>query len=156
LLVLRTTSAAETEALGGALAAVLRPGDVVLVCGDLGAGKTTLVRGACRALGITEPVTSPTFTVGHLYAGRMPVAHLDLYRFVGLSAAEWGDLEPYFDGTIAFVEWPEAGRGALPSPRLTLTLRHVGPDERVVEADSPDAALLEELTRAHPGVRHGD
>ena len=94
-----------------ALARLLRPGDVVLVRGELGAGKTTLVRGACRALGIDEPVTSPTFTIGHRYRGTRPVAHLDLYRFVGLSAAEWGDLEPYFDDTIAFVEWPEAGLG---------------------------------------------
>ena len=87
---------------------------MILVRGELGAGKTTLVRGACRSLGIDVPVTSPTFTIGHLYRGAVTVAHLDLYRFVGLSAAEWGDLEPYFDDTIAFVEWPEAGLAALP------------------------------------------
>ena len=110
-----TQSAAETEAFGGTLAGLLRPGDVVLLRGELGSGKTTLVRGACRSLGIEEPVTSPTFTIGHLYHGTATVAHLDLYRFVGLSAAEWGDLEPYFDGTIAFVEWPEAGLDALPA-----------------------------------------
>ncbi len=104
-----TQSAAETEAFGGTLAGLLRPGDVVLLRGELGSGKTTLVRGACRSLGIEEPVTSPTFTIGHLYHGTATVAHLDLYRFVGFSAAEWGDLEPYFDDTIAFVEWPEAG-----------------------------------------------
>ena len=105
-----TQSAAETEAFGGTLAA-LAPARATSSCvrGELGAGKTTLVRGACRSLGIEEPVTSPTFTIGHLYHGTATVAHLDLYRFVGLSAAEWGDLEPYFDGTIAFVEWPEAG-----------------------------------------------
>ena len=104
-----TASALETEAFGALLAALLRPGDVVLLRGELGAGKTTLVRGACRSLGIEGPVTSPTFTIGHLYRGTATVAHLDLYRFVGLSAAEWGDLEPYFDDTIAFVEWPDAG-----------------------------------------------
>ena len=151
-----TSSAAETEAFGASLASLLRPGNVVLVRGELGSGKTTLVRGACRALGIAEPVTSPTFTIGHLYHGSLTVAHLDLYRFVGLSAAEWGDLEPYFDGTVAFVEWPEAGLGAFPAPRLTLTLAHVSPERRRISADGPDGRLLEELRRAHPGLRHRD
>ena len=140
-----TSSAAETEALGASVARLLRPGDVVLVKGELGAGKTTLVRGACRAFGIEEPVTSPTFTIGHLYHGSLTVAHLDLYRFVGLSAAEWGDLEPYFDGTVAFVEWPEAGLAALPSPRLTLTLAHVSPQQRRISADGPDDRMLRRL-----------
>ena len=154
MLELITASAAETEAFGAALAALLRPGDVVLLQGDLGAGKTTLVRGACRALGIEEPVTSPTFTIGHLYHGTATVAHLDLSRFVGLSAAEWGDLELYFDGTIAFVEWPEAGLTALPPARVSLELGHVTPHERRISVDSPDRTLLEDLARADPRVRH--
>ncbi len=86
----------------------------MLVSGELGAGKTTFVRGACRALGVTGRVTSPTFTIGHRYAGAVDVSHLDLYRFRGLSAAEWGDLEPYFEDAVVFVEWPEAGVDALP------------------------------------------
>src|SRR6478609_338527 len=86
----RTASAAETEQRGAELAASLRPGDVVLVSGDLGAGKTTFVRGALRALGVTEPVTSPTFVIGQRYDGAAgPVAHLDLYRLHGL-----GDEDP--------------------------------------------------------------
>lgn len=147
-----TQSAAETEAFGGMLAGLLQPGDIVLLRGELGSGKTTLVRGACRSLGIEEPVTSPTFTIGHLYHGRAIVAHLDLYRFVGLSAAEWGDLEPYFDGTIAFVEWPEAGIDALPPARIALELEHVTLDERRISADSADRTLLEDLARAVPRV----
>jgi tRNA threonylcarbamoyladenosine biosynthesis protein TsaE len=107
-----TDSAAETEAVAARLARRLAPGDVVLVSGDLGTGKTTFVRGACRALGVTGRVTSPTFTIGHRYGGEVDVSHLDLYRFRGLSPAEWGDLEPYFEGAVVFVEWPEAGRGA--------------------------------------------
>ena len=99
-------------------------------------------------------MTSPTFTIGHLYHGTSSVAHLDLYRFVGLSAAEWGDLEPYFDDTIAFVEWPEAGVDALPPARLALELEHVSPDERRISADSADRTLLEDLARADPRVRH--
>ena len=99
-------------------------------------------------------MTSPTFTIGHLYRGTTTVAHLDLYRFVGLSAAEWGDLEPYFDDTIAFVEWPDAGLAALPPARVSLVLEHVAPDERRITADSADGTLLEDLARADPGVRH--
>ena len=124
------------------VAAVLQPGDVVTVSGELGSGKTTFVRGACRALGVTQPVTSPTFTIGHRYDG---VAHLDLFRFAGVSAAEWGDLEPYFDGTIAFVEWPEAGEDALPAPRVRVRLRHIDETKRMIELEPADPALLEEI-----------
>ena len=104
-----TTSAAQTEAAGAALAAGLRPGDVVLVAGEMGAGKTTFVRGALRALGVRGPVTSPTFVLGSLYAGTTgPLAHLDLYRLGSLDDEDPGLLDPYFGpGTITFVEWPE-------------------------------------------------
>ena len=127
-----SASPEETETIAAELARELRPGDVVTVSGELGSGKTTFVRGACRALGVTQPVTSPTFTVGHRYDG---VAHLDLYRFVGISAAEWGDLEPYFDDTIAFVEWPEAGEGALPQPRARVRMRHIAEGRRMIEVE---------------------
>jgi len=120
-----TQSAEETEALAAGLAARLRVGDVVTVSGELGSGKTTFVRGACTALGVRENVTSPTYTIGHRYHGSgVEVSHLDLYRFEGFSAAEWGDLEPYFDDAIVFVEWPEAGAGVLPPPRYAVRLRH--------------------------------
>lgn len=143
-----TSSPEETEALGAAIAAELRPGDVVTVSGELGAGKTTLVRGICRALGVAGRVTSPTFTIGHRYRGRLDVSHLDLYRFRGLSAAEWGDLEPYFDDAVALVEWPEAGLAALPAPRLRVSLEHLEPQSRAVSLDSPDSALLERVGSA--------
>ena len=136
-------SAAETEAVGGSLVARLEVGDVVTVKGELGAGKTTFVRGACRALGVTEPVTSPTFTIGHRYRGRVDVSHLDLYRFTGVSPAEWGDLEPYFDDAIVFVEWPEAGSGVLPRPLVTVELEHVDEQRRRIRLDAMDATLLE-------------
>jgi tRNA threonylcarbamoyladenosine biosynthesis protein TsaE len=142
---METASAAETEDLAGRLASRLTPGDVVLVSGELGAGKTTFVRGACRALGVTGRVTSPTFTIGHRYAGSVDVSHLDLYRFRGLSPAEWGDLEPYFEGAVVFVEWPEAGVGALPRPRAHVRLEHVSPSARRVAIDADDTALLEGL-----------
>jgi tRNA threonylcarbamoyladenosine biosynthesis protein TsaE len=141
--VLATTAAAETEALAGRLAVRLRVGDVVTVSGELGTGKTTFVRGACRALGITAPVTSPTFTIGHRYAGPPDVSHLDLFRFTGLSFAEWGDLEPYFEDAVVFVEWPEAGIAALPSARLAVRMTHQGGDRRSIALVATDEALLE-------------
>lgn len=121
-------------------------GDVVTVSGELGSGKTTFVRGACRALGVTGPVTSPTFTIGHRHHGRVDVSHLDLFRFRDVSPAEWGDLEPYFDDAIVFVEWPEAGAGVLPPARAAVRLEH-----------SDDGTRLVTIERdADPGFRHGD
>ena len=129
---LETASPAETEAL----AAELAPGDVVLVSGDLGAGKTTFVRGALRALGVTVPVTSPTFVVGHLYeTPRGPAAHLDLYRLGGLEPEDPGLLDPYFGpDIITFVEWPERAESeALIGDRgvaRRVALAHAGGDRR--------------------------
>jgi tRNA threonylcarbamoyladenosine biosynthesis protein TsaE len=137
----RSGSPEETERLAARLAAELAPGDVVTVSGELGAGKTTFVRGAARALGVSGPIASPTYTVGHRYQGRVRVAHLDLYRFRGLSAAEWGDLEPYFEDAIVFVEWPEAGAGALPPERVSVTVTHAG-SARLIGFDSNEKALL--------------
>jgi tRNA threonylcarbamoyladenosine biosynthesis protein TsaE len=127
--------------VAGRLAARLRPGDVVAVSGELGAGKTTFVRGACRALGVTAPVTSPTYTVGHRYEGDPDVSHLDLYRFTGVSAAEWADLEPYFDDAVVFVEWPEAGAAGLPEIRAAVRLEHETPTSRVLRIDAKPELL---------------
>lgn len=140
-----TDSAEETEAVAARLAERLQPGDVVTVSGELGSGKTTFVRGACRALGVTAPVTSPTFTIGHRYRASVDVSHLDLYRFSGMSPAEWGDLEPYFDDAVVFVEWPEAGRGVLPEPHVSVLLQHAGGDRRRILLAADADALLEEL-----------
>lgn len=131
-----TVSAAQTEQAGAQLAGTLAPGDVVLVSGDLGAGKTTLVRGALRALGVTEAVTSPTFVVALLYDGdRGRVAHLDLYRLGELDDEDPGLLDSYFgDDVITFVEWPErAGGSPLPGSRpvaARVSLAHGGGDRR--------------------------
>jgi tRNA threonylcarbamoyladenosine biosynthesis protein TsaE len=143
-----SSSPEETERLAAELARALAPGDVVTVAGELGAGKTTFVRGACRALGVEGPVTSPTYTIGHRYRGRLMVSHLDLYRFTSISAAEWGDLEPYFSDAVVFVEWPEAGAGALPPARAEVSLAHDGDTRRRITIDSSDATLLAGLERA--------
>jgi len=139
---IRSASPAETEAVAARLARGLTLGDVVTVSGDLGSGKTTFVRGACRALGVAAPVTSPTFTIGHRYPGDPDVSHLDLFRFQGLSAAEWGDLEPYFEDAICFVEWPEAAAGSLPPVRVEVRLSHVDPTHRLLTLDSTEESLL--------------
>jgi tRNA threonylcarbamoyladenosine biosynthesis protein TsaE len=128
---LTTGSAESTEAVAAELAGRLAVGDVVTVSGELGSGKTTFVRGACRALGVTGPVTSPTYTIGHRYEGRVAVSHLDLYRLAGVSEADWGALEPYFEDAICFVEWPEAA-GSLPDPRVRVRLSHVDEGRRLI------------------------
>jgi tRNA threonylcarbamoyladenosine biosynthesis protein TsaE len=138
---LESSSPEETERIAAELAAELRPGDVVTVAGELGSGKTTFVRGACRALGVEGPVTSPTYTIGHRYGGDVDVSHLDLYRFESVSPAEWGDLEPYFDGAVCFVEWPEAAGDSLPSPRFRVELRHAGADRRMIQLESVDPGV---------------
>jgi tRNA threonylcarbamoyladenosine biosynthesis protein TsaE len=130
-----SASSDETERIAGRLARALVPGDVVTVSGELGSGKTTFVRGACRALGVTAPVTSPTYTIGHRYEGAPDVSHLDLYRFTAVSAPEWADLEPYFDDAVVFVEWPEAARGGLPPVRATVRIEHVDAATRRIEIE---------------------
>jgi tRNA threonylcarbamoyladenosine biosynthesis protein TsaE len=138
-----SASAEETEAIAARLAARLEIGDVVTVSGELGVGKTTFVRGACRALGVVAPVTSPTFTIGHRYPGRVDVSHLDLFRFDALTPADWGDLEPYFEEAVVLVEWPENGLGSLPAPRVEVSIEHAGDDRRRLRVAGGDAALLE-------------
>src|SRR6201990_443469 len=133
-----TSDPSQTEALAAKLATKLAAGDVVLVEGELGAGKTTFVRGACRALGVAGPVTSPTFTIGHRYRadGRTTVAHVDLSR-LGSLADEDPDLLADYVGpeTIAFVEWPAVGEQALAElghVAARVRLDHAGGDEREV------------------------
>jgi tRNA threonylcarbamoyladenosine biosynthesis protein TsaE len=127
-----SSSPEQTEAAGARLAADLHAGDVVLVSGELGAGKTTFVRGACRSLGVTAQVTSPTFTIGHLYAGHPDVAHLDLYR---LDGAEPGLLDDYITpDRIAFMEWPELAEPELERVSARVRIEHAGGDERRITA----------------------
>jgi tRNA threonylcarbamoyladenosine biosynthesis protein TsaE len=133
--IVETSDSRQTEALGAELAAVLSPGDVVLVRGELGAGKTTFVRGAARALGVLDPVTSPTFSIGHRYRGaQVTVSHLDLYRLASLHEEEPSLLEDYLgQGRIAFVEWPQETSTELQDARVIVTLTHRGGDSRQVE-----------------------
>lgn len=106
----------------------------MLLLGELGAGKTTFVRGACRALGVTGPVTSPTFTIGRRYeGGRVPVAHLDLHRLAGLDDEDPALLDDYLTpDAVAFVEWPEVAVARLERVRARVTLEHAGGDRRAI------------------------
>jgi len=144
---LESKSAHETERLAAAVAGALRPGDVVLLSGDVGTGKTTFVRGACRALGVTDRVTSPTFTIGQTYEGRVPVAHVDLFRLDDLAGEDPALLADYLTPErIGFVEWPGAGAAA-PDPDdvvLEIGLEHAGGDMRRVRAKGR-AALVRAL-----------
>jgi tRNA threonylcarbamoyladenosine biosynthesis protein TsaE len=134
---LTSTSAAQTETAAAALADLLRAGDVVLLSGDVGAGKTTFVRGACRALGVTAPVTSPSFTIGQRYEGRLPVSHIDLFRLDSLDNEDPALLDDYIDQeSVAFVEWPQAAASWLAPGEVALrvSLAHAGEHLRAVEA----------------------
>jgi tRNA threonylcarbamoyladenosine biosynthesis protein TsaE len=135
-----TAGPEETERAGAQLASSLKPGDVVLVSGDLGAGKTTFVRGALRALGVEGPVTSPTFVVGHMHEGRQgPLSHLDLYRLAGMAGEDPGLLDPFFaEDAIVFIEWPEHAEEAWPPQRVRhrVRLSHAGGDQRRIEVDA--------------------
>jgi tRNA threonylcarbamoyladenosine biosynthesis protein TsaE len=131
-----TASPAETEAIAAELARGLETGDIVLVSGDLGAGKTTFVRGACRALGVTGAVTSPSFTIARRYDGTVPISHLDLYRIGDLGEEDPALLaDELAPDRIAFVEWPEVGAPVGLEPervKARVRLEHRGGDRRGV------------------------
>jgi tRNA threonylcarbamoyladenosine biosynthesis protein TsaE len=157
--VTRTTrSAAQTRALGARLGALLEPGDVVALEGDLGAGKTQLVRGACEGAAVPPAeVSSPTFAIVATYRGRIPVHHADLYRIADedeLYGTGFGDLVG--DGAL-LVEWADRIPAALPKERLTLRLAHdpVRPSVRHVEVDGVGArhAALARALAAAPRAR---
>jgi tRNA threonylcarbamoyladenosine biosynthesis protein TsaE len=151
-------SARATHALGARLGRLLRPGDVVALVGDLGAGKTQLVRGACAGAGVPPgEVSSPSFAIVATYRGRIPVHHADLYRIADedeLYATGFGDLVGG-EGAL-LVEWADRVPGALPAQKLTVTLAHhpTRPDARWIAVEG-EGARFEELARRVVGKRGG-
>ena len=130
-----TRGAEQTIALGAAVGELLRPGDLVVLSGDLGAGKTTLVKGIARALEIEDPVTSPTFTIVQEYAGRIPLAHVDVYRLDRIQELHDFGFEELFDGRVVVVEWGDAIARVLPRDRIALRIE-------LPDGDDPDARRI--------------
>ena len=139
-----SNSPEDTERAAAAVAPVLQPGDVVLIAGEVGTGKTTFVRAACRAMGVTDRVTSPSFTIGQTYSGPRPVAHVDLFRLDNLQGEDPALLADYLTPErVAFVEWPGVGLPWMDRDRvvLELELSHAGGDRRHVRATGSGAAV---------------
>jgi tRNA threonylcarbamoyladenosine biosynthesis protein TsaE len=141
MVAVESSSPEETERVAAGLAPHLRPGDLVTVAGELGAGKTTFVRGAARTLGVDQPISSPTYTIGNRYRADPDVSHLDLYRFESVTELDWADLEAYFDDAIVFLEWPERAGAYLPEPKAAVRLRLLGAEHRLIEVESFEKSL---------------
>lgn len=133
-----TESAAETRALGKKLAGLLKPGDVVLLEGELGAGKSELARGIAAGLGVTETVTSPSFTILNVYeSGRVPLYHFDWYRLESEEELYELGMDEYLGGDgIALVEWPGRCPDAVPEDCLMIRLKAEGEQTRKITAES--------------------
>ncbi len=130
-----TSSVDQTRELAAAVAGLTRPGDVVVLAGDLGAGKTAFVQGFGRGLGVTDRITSPTFTLVHVYeGGRLPIHHLDVYRLDQLSEAlDLGLAEMLDEDGVVLVEWGDAITPVLPQDLLEVRLTFGdGDDDRVL------------------------
>ena len=138
---LESSSPEETERIGAAVARELEPRRRRGGLRGARTGKTTFVRGGRGRSGSTGRVTSPSYTIGHRYQGEPDVSHLDLYRFDGMSDAEWGDLERYFEDAVVFVEWPEAGGVPAASARVQVRLRHLGEAHRLITLEASEKAL---------------
>ena len=138
---LESSSPEETERIAAGLASALRPGDLVTVAGELGAGKTTFVRGACRELGVDEPVTSPTYTIGHRYGGRVPSPTSTSTASTRVSEDDWGDLEGYFEDAVVFVEWPERAQTYLGAARAAVRLQLLESERRLIGVETTEKSL---------------
>ena len=135
LTVIATHSAGQTMAVARSLAGLVRAGDLIVLCGDLGAGKTAFTQGLGRALGVTTPVTSPTFTLANRYEGDFVVNHLDVYRLVHIDEVrDLGLHELLDDRSVTVIEWGDAIAGALPGGYLEVRMTlGDGPDDRFLE-----------------------
>ena len=147
--IVTTRDAGETRALGARLAAAARPGDLLCLVGDLGAGKTQLAKGFAQGLGITDTVSSPTFVLMTEYEGRLPLFHVDLYRIDDAADALAGGLldERQLEG-VALVEWAERLGEALPVGRLDVVIEGTGDEPRTIALRSADPAYARYLDAA--------
>jgi tRNA threonylcarbamoyladenosine biosynthesis protein TsaE len=146
---LRARTAEETQAVGAKIAPLLRPGDVVALGGELGAGKTTLVQGAAAALGVRRRVLSPTFTLVKEYEGSIPIRHVDVYRLRRIQdVLDLGIEEMIESGAVVFVEWGDAIEALLPESHLQITLAMIeDTDERRIAIEAIGPAWAERRER---------
>ena len=130
--------------MGLACSALLQPGDVVSVSGELGAGKTTFIRGACRGLGVDKGVTSPSYVIGQIYEGKASIAHIDLYRLDSFEGEDQSILDDYITADrVSFVEWPKRGTPMPKKQRMQVYIEHAGGDSRTIDIKG-DGPLPEE------------
>jgi len=158
--IITTESEAATQAVGGALAPLVAPGDVLVLSGDLGAGKTQLTKGLARGLGVAEPVTSPTFNLLLVHEGSIPLYHFDLYRLETAAQLDdldyWGTLEA--DG-VSVVEWGDRFAEAVPADCVVVRIQITGDDTRALEVEARGArgeslaSRWVDACEALPGVR---
>ncbi len=147
-------SEARSAALAQGLARLLEAGDVVFLTGPLGAGKTFFIRHAAAALGVTEPVTSPSYTMGQTYSGAVRIHHLDLYRLAEFTAEDAVDFEPFFEqDAITFIEWPERAEPYISRPDVVVRLDHVDINSRRISFEANREDLRQELEKLVAGAR---
>jgi tRNA threonylcarbamoyladenosine biosynthesis protein TsaE len=161
--IVQTASAAETRAVGAAIAACLAAGDIVVLAGDLGSGKTTLAQGIAGALGVTEPVVSPTFAIVREYDGTVPIAHVDVYRLDHVQELHDLGFEEIVDGSrVVLVEWGDLIAPMLPVDRVVVRLRLADDDDdaRVIDVSAEGSerspalrARLSSALQSFSGVR---
>lgn len=142
-----------TEEVGAALARILPDGATVHLHGEVGAGKSTLVRGAAREMGVPGPIASPTFDIARVHEGRRRLVHVDAYRLTAPDEEDLGLVGAAAEGALTFVEWPGAAAGGLPPPAVVVELSHLAPERRLVRLRAEEAALAEPLVAACADIR---
>lgn len=149
--IVETRNAAATQALAAALAVVARPGDLISLVGDLGAGKTQFAKGFGAGLGVTDTIVSPSFVLMAEYRGRLPLFHIDLYRLAGAAEALAGGLVDERQGEgVTLIEWAERLADAMPLGRLDVVIDGIGDDPRRIALRPGDAAYVRYLDALPP------
>ncbi|MHB9112441.1 MAG: tRNA (adenosine(37)-N6)-threonylcarbamoyltransferase complex ATPase subunit type 1 TsaE [Thermoleophilia bacterium] len=145
----------QTAGVAAGFAKLLRPGDIVYLIGQLGAGKTFFIRHAAEALGIRDPVTSPSYTMAQTYSGVITIHHLDLYRLSSFRAEDAMDFEEFFeDGAITFIEWPESAAPFIEKPDAIVRIDHVDLNSRRISIDSSNSRIASGLEKLHVDTGH--
>lgn len=145
----------QTAGVAANLAELLQPGDLVFLIGQLGAGKTFFIRHAAEALGVREPVTSPSFTMAQTYSGVIRIHHLDLYRLSSFSAEDAMDFEEFFEeGAVTFMEWPERAELFIEKPDAVVRIDHVDLNSRRISIESSNSRIASGLEKLYGDTSH--